>query len=168
MLHPHINYLHFRADIDRVDIDGLPPELGCFGLLDGVELLLLLDFEGEVKGLVVEGGVEPLELVLLLLLWLNLGLESIFKSAPGGPISVALRHIIFVGLPPLPPLEGDFSPSRRRFLSFLSRSFSRSRSFVSDSPPRLSFKRKSLYLLLSLTGFPPTGVMVNELGILED
>jgi hypothetical protein len=163
------NLLHFRADIERADIDGLPPELGCLGLLDGVELLLL-DLEGEVRGLKLAfvGGVELLLLPLLLLLWFSLGLESIFNKAPGGPIRVALRFIILVGFPPLPPLEGDFSPSLLRFLSFLSRSFSRSRSFVSESRVRLSFKRKSLYLLLSFVGFPPTGVMVSELGILDD
>ena len=60
---------HFKADIDRADMDGLPPELGCFGLLEGVELLLP-DLDGEVNGLklVAEGVVEPVKFPVLLLL----------------------------------------------------------------------------------------------------
>ena len=108
------------ADIDRADIEGFPPELGCFGLLEGVELLLLDDLVGDIIG-PPYGGVELPALLELLLFWLTLGLLSGFWRADGGPINVPLEQGILLLLLPEEG-EGDFSSSRRRLRSFLSRS----------------------------------------------
>ena len=130
-------------------MDGLPPGLRCLGLLDGVELLLL-EREGEAIGLI---DLVPCELLLLL----RLGLASAF-STEGGPISVELTHTILFGLSPL--LGDDVLSSSRRLL----RSFF-SASLLCPSPER----RNSLYLLLfSLGALVPTGVIVSELGILDE
>ena len=99
--------LHFNADKE-----GLPPELGCLGLLDGVDTLLLIDFEGELWGLSARVGLQ---------------FDSGFRTV-GGPIKLELKPIILAGLP---PLLVNFSSSRRRLRSFLS--FSLSLSLSSDT-----------------------------------
>ena len=91
-------------------MDGLPPGLRCLGLLEGVELLLL-DREGEAIGL-MDADILPCELLL------RLGLASAL-STEGGPMRVELTQTILLGLS---PLLGDFSSSRRLFLSFFSAS----------------------------------------------
>ena len=168
-------------------MDGLPPELGCLGLLDGVGTLVAL------------GGVDMAPTTTGPGEWLVAGLATVAEdddvvdddagaeaeaddvdegSALGGRIndeasdeaivdvSVDVSDSILAGLPP-PSAASSFSSMRRRLRSLRSRSLSRA-SLASSPPP--SFGR-SAWVLDSLPAAPAdaagvtTGVMVNELGM---